>query len=69
MKYPTDRIQLVLEGFFDIVMQNTSTECVFQKSFPHMSKCGMNGRKAAFSEEQVSPLNYWTNHLSWHNLF
>lgn len=69
MKYPTCRMQLVLEGIFDSVMQNASTECAFQKSSPHTSKCGMNGRRAAFSEEQVSTLNCWTNNFSLHNLF
>lgn len=67
--YPTHRIWLVLEGLFDDIMQNTSTECAFQKSSPHTSKCGMSERRAAFSEEQVSTLNCWTNNFSQDNLF
>lgn len=70
-KYPTHRI-VSLERLYDSVMENRSSKCAFQKSSPHMSRCGMNGRRAAwaaFSEEQVSTLNCWAIHFSSDSLF
>lgn len=65
MKYPIQRMQLVL-GLFNNVTQKHISD-VFPPA-PRISKCGTNGRMAAFSEEPLSTLNCWIN-LVWHNVF